>query len=79
MRKAVLEVSPYNEDGGRQMIKDSEVVLDLLNDQLVAAGCMLHSPFAKALEGPVRAWEEKLHLLLHLFEGLLNFQKWFKV
>lgn len=79
MRGIVLELSPRNERGDRQMLQGSEKILELLDDQLVAAGCMLRSPFAKALEGSVRAWRDKLNMLLHLLEGLLSFQKWFEV
>ncbi|OAE34258.1 hypothetical protein AXG93_4605s1220 [Marchantia polymorpha subsp. ruderalis] len=79
MRGIVLELSPRNERGDRQMLQGSEKILELLDDQLVAAGCMLRSPFAKALEGSVRAWRDKLNMLLHLLEGLLSFQKWFEI
>ncbi|KAL3689255.1 hypothetical protein R1sor_015564 [Riccia sorocarpa] len=76
MRGVVLELSPRNESN-RQVLQGSEKILELLDDQLVAAGCMLRSPFAKALEGSVRAWRDKLNMLLHLLEELLSFQKWF--
>jgi hypothetical protein len=79
MRSVVLELSLKDESDGVQILQGSELVLDLLDDQLVATGCMLRSPFAKPLEGPIQAWRDKLSLLLHLLEGLLNFQKWFKV
>ncbi|KAL2631405.1 hypothetical protein R1flu_016091 [Riccia fluitans] len=78
MRGIVLELSPRNESD-RQMLQGSEKILELLDDQLVAAGCMLRSPFAKALEGSVRTWRDKLNMLLHLLEELLSFQKWFYI
>lgn len=78
MRRVILQLSPLSEDQG-EVIQGSEHVLELIDDQLVAACSMLHSPYAKALEANIRAWREKLYNLLQMLEDILECQKWMQV
>jgi len=71
-----FEVLPYKQTG-TYIIKASEEISQMLDDHIVATQSMSFSPFKKAFEERIAAWENKLKITQEVLdEWLVNVRGW---
>ncbi|XP_058497468.1 dynein axonemal heavy chain 1 [Solea solea] len=70
----VFDVVPYKETG-TYILKSTDEVSQLLDDQIVMTQSMSFSPFKKAFEGRITTWESKLRMTQDVLEEWLICQR----
>ena len=69
-----FEVLPYKQTG-TFIIKASEEISQMLDDHIVATQSMSFSPFKKAFEERIAAWENKLKITQEVLDEWLACQR----
>jgi dynein heavy chain len=72
--EAELDISPYK-DRGHFILKGTDEIFQLLEDNQVTLSTMKASRFVKAFESDVDHWERALSLILEIIEVLLSVQR----
>ena len=73
-RTVTLEIEPYKATGS-YILKGTEDVLGLLDDQIMKTGALRGSPYIKVWENRSKKWESKLMLVQEIMDQWLQCQK----